>query len=80
MVFKSKKKAIPVPEETYDEPDEEDEIEEEEYEEEPDEPVGEPKRKLVQKKSSKNQISRQEFADMIEGSLNRALQLLQYLR
>ena len=77
MVFKPKKKAIPVPEEAYDEPEEEEEEYEEEDEE--DEPVS---KKMVQKEKTapQTQISRQEFADMLEGTLNRALHLVQYLR
>jgi hypothetical protein len=67
MVFKRKiKKEVP-------------EMDEEDYEEEQEEEQEEtPVKKINQ--TSQNQISKMEIADMIEGNLNRALQLLQYLR
>jgi len=68
MGFISKKKKI------IEEVDEEDEEEEDEEEEEEEVPT-------PTKKSSPNKdITKQEIADIIEGNLNRALQLLQYLR
>ena len=72
MGFISKKKKI------VEEVDEEEEEEEEEDEEEEEEEVPTP---TPTKKSSTNKdITKQEIADIIEGNLNRALQLLQYLR
>ena len=70
MGFISKKKKI------VEEVDEEEEEEEEEDEEEEEVPTPTPT-----KKSSPNKdITKQEIADIMEGNLNRALQLLQYLR
>ena len=53
---------------------------EEEYEEEyEEEHEGEQEVPPIKQKANK-QISKQEIADMIEGNLNRSLQLVQYLR
>jgi len=72
-MFKAKKKKIV---EEVEEVDEEDEEEEEEEDDEEEEPAPTPT-----KKSSPNKdITKQEIADIIEGNLNRALQLLLYLR
>ena len=71
-MFKPKKRKTEIEEEA-----EEPEVEEveEEIEEEAEEPEIKPKQKPQQ-----DTISKQEVADIIEGNLNRSLQLVQYLR
>ena len=73
MAFKPK---IGKTKKVEEEPEEDIEEVEEEAEEEIEEEQEEPKTK----QKSKDVLAKQEIADVIEGNLNRALQLLQYLR
>lgn len=94
-MFKPKKEGkgkVVMKEDEYDEPDEEEEEEDEEYEDEEDdmeEVIKKQKSKLTSKKlreeeqiksSKPHQISKLELVDIIEGNLNRVIQLLPYLR
>jgi len=72
-----RKDKIPEPPRPEDD-EEEDEEEEEDIEDEEEEEEEEPKAKKPTKEDEK--ITRQEVCDVIEGNLNRALQLLQILR
>ena len=79
-MFKAKKKKLvkPVDEDfEEEESEEEEEVEEEEEEDEVPTPSQLPKSKV---QPTQDRITKQEVVDIIEGNLNRSLQLLQYLR
>lgn len=73
MVFKPKK-AIAKQE------DEEEEVEEEPEEEIEEEVEEEEPKQKVEKPANGKQLSKQELIDIVEGNLNRAIAILQYLR
>ena len=73
-------KEVPKPEESDEGDDDDEEFDEEELEEESEGVEKEKEPKPEVPKAQEGDVTKQEVCDIIEGNLNRALQLLQVLR